>query len=193
MRFLPLALALFALPSTARAQTEGASTPKVAVVDVRKLFDSADRMTAMTSQMNKEKADMQVELQKIESDIKQNMTMLEGLDPRGKLARGIREKVIQMQALLEFKVKAWNEEIAVRVKIAERELYNEALSVIATYAKERGIGLIYKIESGPIPDDETEKVDRRIDARGVLYMDPALDITGDILLLLNARYAAEKK
>lgn len=193
MRFLPLALALLALPSIARAQADGASTPKVAVVDVRKLMDGSARILAVTEQMKKEQADMQAELQKIENDVKQNMTMLEGLDPRGILARGIREKVVQLQALHDFKVKAWNEEISFRVQTAEKELYNEALGIIATYAKEKGIGLVHKVDSGPIKDQETEHVDRRIDARGVLYIDPALDITADILKLLNDKFAAEKK
>lgn len=193
MRLLPAALAaaLLAVPGVAAAETPE-TAGRIAFVNVRKLFDQSQRLKDFEESMKKEKADREGELKKLAAQIDENLNMLQGLDKKSKVRRGIEETLTQLKAKYDFLVKAWNDESADRVRNAEREYYNEALEVVAAVAKEKGFAAVLKVELEPLTPEESEKIERRIDARSALYVDPALDITEEVIRRLNEKHAKAK-
>jgi Skp family chaperone for outer membrane proteins len=73
-----------------------------------------------------------------------------------------------------------------------KEVYLDVLDAVEKVAKERGFQLVLFKES---PDQATRNYDElleQVSRRKVLYSDPSLDITNEVLKRLNRDYAIKK-
>jgi Skp family chaperone for outer membrane proteins len=72
------------------------------------------------------------------------------------------------------------------------EMYGEVSKVVAAVATERGFNLVLYRDPDLVDTDETVELLAQIRSRKVLYSDPSLDITKDVLVRLNESYRSGK-
>lgn len=149
------------------AQDKPSKPPTFAVLDVRKCFDK-DRYEAIK--------DIDRELQGMADEIARKLKEAEPGDPRE--SQKLRDK-LKGEYLVFFNRK-------------QAEIYNEIRSVTEILGRERGYTLVLKADAPRLDGDEGENASAQIGYRGVLYHDPAVEITDEVLKRMNAAYAAKK-
>jgi Skp family chaperone for outer membrane proteins len=73
------------------------------------------------------------------------------------------------------------------------EVYAEIVRLSGVIAKERGFEMVQRVDRMPVLEPPDTDLLGQIDRRGVIFFDPAVDITGEVLGRLNRDYAARKK
>ena len=151
-----------------QAQDKPAAPPtRIGVLDLKLCFDKEHYDAIL---------DVDQELQKMAEEIARKLKDSEPGDP--KEYQKLREK-LRAEYLVFFNRK-------------KAEIYNEIRTVAEIIGKERGLSLILKIEPSRLGGDEAENPGALIGQRGVLYHDPALEITDEVLKRMNAAYAAKR-
>jgi Skp family chaperone for outer membrane proteins len=190
MKRLLAALVMSAVlaPLAARAddrKTEG-------VVNIRGAFNALEEIKDFTTVLEAEKKVQVVELEKVEKEVKEKEKMRDTEGISQKLRIQIQTEIVQLQAKYDFLVKAWNEVIKARLDEGVAQVYNKIVAEVAEYAKANGLWIVYKVEDGPVTIGDGPAIDAKIAQRGVIYVDPAYDITAKIVETLNEKYAKDK-
>jgi len=73
------------------------------------------------------------------------------------------------------------------------EVYADIVRLSGSIGRERGFDLIQRVDRMPVLEPAEADLMGQIDRRGVIYFDPAVDITAEVLERLNREYAARKK
>ena len=76
--------------------------------------------------------------------------------------------------------------------MATKQIYEDISAQIETYAKKNGFSVVFKVEKGEIESESKAELILKINSRGVLYFDPALEITGEIIRIMNEQYTGQK-
>jgi len=113
----------------------------------------------------------------------------------------INEEIIKMQQADSGRATDLNpqERNRIRTKILDHynkrrlELYSAVVRVAGAVAKERGFDLVARAEVLPAPASGDPDLMAQIYSRDLVYSDPAIDITGEVLERINREHAARKK
>lgn len=95
----------------------------------------------------------------------------------------------QLQAFLDFA----SRKLDVHKSKELRELYRRIKATAAEYALENGYDVVFVDDSVvPLPNEGTEaETMRQISARRTLFSNPAIDVTEDVINLMNDRFAQQ--
>jgi Skp family chaperone for outer membrane proteins len=180
-----------AAPTTAPAAAE-AQPARIAVCDLLTLLKNYDRGNDSKKELNARMVRIKAEADKRGEEIKKIEASLEDLKTGSKeydaQLNKMTELAINQQAYVNFQ-----DEMAKRDTYRyTKEIYQEVLDGVEKVAKEKG----YQLVLFKSPNLVTQKYDElleQIARRKVLYSDPALDITDDVLKRINRDYALRKK
>jgi len=73
------------------------------------------------------------------------------------------------------------------------EVYAELVRLCGAVAKERGFEIVQRLDRMPSLEPVDADMMGQIERRGVIYFDPGIDITAEVLDRLNREYAGRKK
>ncbi len=153
-------------------------SPKIAAVDVQKTFEQSAEGKSVISQLRQKEQTIMGELEKLDKQIltletklnTQKLTLTD--EAQQKLAFELESARIQRKRAEEDSTKEFQR---LQFTLVSR-LRSEVYSVIQNYAREQQIGLIFDL-SAPA---------------GVIYCEPALDITSEIIRRYDAAKASPK-
>jgi len=159
-----LSLALCAVPAAAES---GASIHKVGVIKVSKLFEEYEGTKSSDAQLEQMSSAKQGEREKLVSEIKGMRDELVLLNDESRLERqrAIEEKI---KGLAEFDRSA-KDTLRKHREESLKKILDEIEGTVAKYSKENGFELV-------------------LSDRAVLYGIDALDITSEVLTILNEQY-----
>lgn len=207
MKRLSLVAALVLLAGArAFAQTDVAPKPdnggakkgppppiKVATVDLSKVYDGWTKVKDFTDGLEAQKKEQEAELQKMEKEIKEKVTIRDtpGINP--KLKMGAQLEIVQLQAKADYMMKMWNEQVKRLLDEGIAKYFDEIQAEVAAYSKENGLTLVFKTESGKLGESQDpSRSDEKIARRMLLYWAEEFDITADVLARLEEKYKKEK-
>ena len=163
-----LLVGLVLAPQAAGAQTQGR---QIAVIDEQRILQDSvpgkrqlEAIDALQEQRRNQLKAMETEVLKLQEQLK-SMGFSIADEERTRLQRQMEDKVIEAQR---FKKDA-EREVQSQIEDILRELEKLSKPVIEQVGRERGIELIFS-RSAP----------------GLIYVDPSLDITSDVITRLNA-------
>jgi outer membrane protein len=153
-------------------------SPKIAAVDLQKAFEQSAEGKGIISQLRQKEQAIVGELEKLDKQIlsletklnTQRLTLSE--EARQKLAFELESAKLQRQRTEEDSTKEFQR---LQFSLVSR-LRTEVYSVIQSYAREQQISLVFDL-SAPA---------------GVIYCEPALDITSEIIRRYDAAKASPK-
>ena len=148
----------------------GAEEFKAAYVNIGKLFDGYERTKASEAVLEKKGKQKEAELEGRVNELKKSREGLELLNNQARESK-MREIEAKADKLKRFQTNTAGDLRKERDAIAQ-EILKEIQSAVADYAKTNGYTLI-------------------LDERSVLYGLPALDVSDEVLALLNSRYGAK--
>lgn len=189
------ALAAVALSGGARAQDGPPRTQKIAVVDmgdcmVKEKSEHAKDLLGQLETMNKEIKDELGRIRKSADDLRGKLKALEEGSPLWmKLATELNMEEARYKVVGEM-----NQRRLVNTQNAFRtELYSEARKMASVIAKELKVDLVLRADEGAFEEEKSDLALQKNMLRGVLYHDPALDLTEKVLARLNEDYKKKKK
>ena len=171
-KLLFLLLSICCLPLTSYAADGAPAVHKIGIVRLEKVFENYERTKSSSAQLEALSNTKQAQREKLVNEIRGMRDELALLNDESRIERqkGIEEKLKDL-AQFDQEVKGT---ILKKREASLKEILDEIEQVVNEYAKQRGFELI-------------------LSDRAVLYTIEPLDVTGDIVAILNQHYAAKKK
>lgn len=94
---------------------------------------------------------------------------------------------------INYQEESLKEDLQLRLLKATRDVYEDIVREIQEFAKAKGYTAILKVEAGELESESKAELILRINSRGVLYFDPALDVSEEIVKSLNAKYTGSRE
>ncbi len=169
------------------------TSPVIATIDleaiVAQIAERKDKEDALKASL----ADAQKRVDKLAEDVKSAQSRLEALPAgadREKAAKELREMAIRAEFEKQYAQKLLIEMQGEML----RDLYLKISDATKRHAKKSGYALVLvSDERLEIPKSDPETITRAISSKRMMFVDPALDITNDIVALMNNEYAATRK
>ncbi len=186
-------LALIGARAAATAARFGPpAAPVIAVVDLdsvlQGLNEKKDREAALQTTLK----DLQSRVNALGEEAKNEQAKLEQATDAQKpaLAKALREKIIRAEFEKQYSEKILTEMSGEVI----REIYLKIDNATERLAKQNGYQLVLASdEKNPVPDrGSTSDILRSIASKRMLFVDPSLDITQEVITLMNNEYAARK-
>ena len=177
---------------TATSAPAAAQPTKSAVCDLFVILKNYDRGNDLKKELKARVDKITAEGDKRGKEITKIQDTLEELKPGSKEYDAQLNKMTQLtidrQAFLNYQ-----DELAKRETYRyTKEVYQDVLDAIEKVAKERGYQLVLFKESPNLVSRTYDELLEQISRRKVLYSDPSLDITDDVLKRINRDYAVKK-
>jgi len=200
-RFAWVIALVLLLPRASRARERDAPRPlRIGAVDIVRVFDELE-----------EKIDMNADLRQLEEKrsarLRQLNDRVRELQEKAKLLRPDSEEAKNNEKLLEEASRQFRSYRDASEDHIYKKLYDFTLGIykkirdeVQAYAREAGYDIVLRTRNTEVGDlDQTLRprtryleLNRRIDAQGVLFHNPALDFTDVIIKRLNAKYQRTK-
>ena len=157
---------------------------KVAVVNIDSIFVQSKKHAQWKQQMEEKDSAVRAEMQKAAAEIdllrKDMDTRKLGSEDYLKLAR----EGAQKKAMLEANEKYYEQEINLKIQQWTETIYKDVISAIEKVAKERNLDVV--LASEELNDISSRELMSFIRTSKVLYHNKQLDITADVLAVLDA-------
>jgi Skp family chaperone for outer membrane proteins len=168
------------------AQTKEEIAPaRIAVVSVRRILENSKTNAQWEEKVRTEGEKIRAELDKLSKEIQaieaDMATRKVGSSDYLNLMRNGTEK----QALLEAKDKFYQQELGVKQQQQIELLYQEIIVAVANVAKEKGVDLVVAKEEFQFPSTSLRELTLVIQTSKVLYHAEHMDITNDVLAVLD--------
>lgn len=158
--------------------------PKIGVVNMVKVFGEYKKTKEYEKLLENDKRKEELKIQEIEKEIKVLVDEIEALDKYGELRREKNERLAILSAQREYRAKNWNNWIKNKVNKHTVTIYNEIRDAIDEYGQDQGYTCILKADP-KLELEPEESASEKINIRSVLYHDPAIDLTEEIIKSLN--------
>lgn len=160
---------------------------RVGVVDLASVFKDYEKSKELEKRINEERDQLRKGLdaqRDLITEIRKKMDLRDFDSPE--YAELEEEKKIEL-ARLELMKERLQRTIKERWEEYNLELLEDIENVVRAYGKQHGFTLILKVEDKPVDDMRFEKL-IQAGLKSVLYFTAEIDITADIVLLLNRRF-----
>jgi Skp family chaperone for outer membrane proteins len=169
------------------AATAAGGKKTIAVVDVVKVFNSVNAKATGDAEIEKLAKDLDAERKVIESDLEALKKEMAQLKPDSDMYKETIDKALRKGLELQDFSDYMRERLTMEQRVRTAALYRQINDQIKTYAEANGIILVLSYDKDDMSSATTpQELQSRITVRKVLYASDSLDITRDIIELMNA-------
>jgi len=190
-----LFMGIMQMPGKAAAEPAAPETPghvdtpghpemTIAVVNVAEVFNNLKERAAREEDLNRRKDTLQAEIQKMTAEAEQLLTTHDAMALDDPKRNETQDKIVQLQSDAEYAYKKGMALLSKRELSDRQELYAMIREAIDKYAAENKLTLVLKIDDKRV-SDSADSQSMEISQRGVLYSDASLNITAEIIKMLN--------
>ena len=165
---------------------------RIGVVDFRQLLDGYKKMTDVEKEIITTQQGLREEADKRRLEIQQLGARLAMHTPGSKAYVETEKAITAKKAGLDTWGKIKTSELLNRERDIIREVYRDLEDAAAAYAKVHGLGLVLKADRLELTAPSVRELDLRVTLKKMLYVGKEMDITAELVALLNARYRKEK-
>jgi Skp family chaperone for outer membrane proteins len=166
------------------AAPKNAGPAVVATINMEAVFKACDKFLATEEQIETDAKVRQAELMKIANEGNAETEKLKKLAPGGPTTKAIEDNITSLQAKFEAGRKQAQMEIARKQGELMANTVNDVNQMAGAIANQRGITLVLKASSTPAIISQPDTIEMAL-SRAVVFADPRLDITADVIKWLN--------
>lgn len=182
---------LIALLCTASLVAADGPSGAIAVVNLEVVLNHAKLFTVRLERVKKEGAEAERQLDEMD---KQEKVMKAQLDLLSK-SKPEYAQLVERLEIARLQRKLFTERTRVSLERSQAEAvatsYAEIQAQLKLFAGEKGLKLVLQLPPGKLPTSSMQELLMQLGQQGVLYAEPALDITEAFLAHLNALSAVE--
>jgi len=167
------------------------ATPTAVVsVDIVTVFEELQELDDLEATLELRKATSQAELDEVGNRLKTISADLEDMKRGTDEYKNKVREAMEMQAVLNARNEALNQILSIERGNMTRDLYNKVSEAIARIADREGYdAVLFDDSSFIVPQDAAyQDVQRSIVTRSVLYRGDSIDITNQVVSLMNSEY-----
>ena len=185
-----LAAAGAARLAVAQAPAQTPPATRIAVVNMVDLFDRLDAKKDADNAMQKLSDDLQKELDSRKEKVKNLSDQLQGYKEGSDIYNQTQNQaMMQAMDLQAFQQYYMPNKLNLEKRLRTAALYSQINQAIADYARTHGIALVLVADPADLSTARTsDELLSKITIRKVIYADPSLDITQQIVEKMNADY-----
>ena len=164
------------------------SPPAIGVVDIAQVFEGYQMTRDLEERFDARQRDIRAQADNRRQAMEKQFASLEAFDPASKDYAERRENLQRMQ----FEFRVWLEMEEQRLKEEHmlwlRLIYDDVCQAVAQSARSRGVDLVltHRELSDDVPDSSALR--NEILLKKVLYFSDRIDLTGQVLRLVNESY-----
>lgn len=166
----------------------------VAVVKVPEVSEKYDKTKDLERQFEQLRGDFAKERDTLKANIERaTKSLQEEFKPNTDEFRNRRKEIAIMEAELQAFVELEGERLEQGLARSLKSIFDDIQAAVGDVAKEKGIDIVLASDDMPpeVPNS-TQQVRQQIVLQKVLYWDPRVDITADVITKINAKYASAK-
>lgn len=173
--------------ATARQPGESgnAANTDIAVLDVARVFKQNQRFARDVAELKKEVGHLDVEFRLRGKEVERLQEQLAGSPSGSPERKKLGDELIDKKARIQADVEKQKAQLQQRETLLYRDVYLRVAELTAEYAKEHGLRLVVRFNSGSIESTDRKAVLEAVN-RGVVFHDN-LDISDAIIERLNAQ------
>lgn len=178
--------------NSASAQRPPATPTAIAVVDIVTIFDQLQELKDLESKLEQSKNKSQADLDEVSNQIKTISADLEVMTRGTDEYKTKVKEAMEMQAVLNARREALNQILSIERGTMTRGLYNKVSDAISRIADREGYDVVLFDDSQFVVPEEAayQDVYRAIVTRSLLHRDESVEITNQVISLMNSEYTA---
>lgn len=186
------ALAWQAGANATNAARPPAQPTAIATVDIVTIFDQLQELKDLETELEARKNARQAQLDEANNQLRAISADLEAMTRGTDEYKDKVRQAMEMQAMFKARSDALNQILSIDRGNMTRELYTKAMSAISRIAEREGYDAVFFDDSTfVVPEDAPyQDVYRSIVTRSLLYRHNSIDITNQIVSLMNSEYTA---
>lgn len=178
--------------------TEGRALAKpttVAIVDIEKTLNQLNELTDMNKKLEDRVTVRQADLNALAKQLEDLQEQLKNTtDADVEKRRTLRAQIFELRETATARTKAYQSLINIEKGEIIRPLYLKVLDAVKETATKQGYDVVlFDDRSLMVPQDTESIVNQAIQAKRILYADDTLDITNQVVLLMNNKFKAGVK
>ena len=178
-------------PAPAAAQPARSANPAahVAVVDVGYIFKNHARFKAEMDKMKDQVMNAENQLKAEQERIKGLMDQLKHYNPGTPEYRKFEGEVAKAQGDFSVNTQLQKKDFMEREAKVYLQVYNEIERAVSQFARDHGIAVVYRFDGDPVDANDRNRILGMI-TKPIVYYDSQVDITPDVLKMLNGANVA---
>ena len=188
---LLIAFVYFGYTAGAQDASRKKAAPKIGVINITKVFDNYKKKRVLEEDLRAIREQKSRVLREKENEIKRladEIRMLElGSEARKKRETEFEKKQVELRSFTE--VSAGN--LTTQKRDVTEKLYSDIADAVSEYGRKHGFDLIIKWEDVEMRSETMEELLYKINQKTVLFASEKIDITQELIHILNAGYSKE--
>ena len=173
----------------AAPQPRSAAPAHVAVVDVGYIFKNHARFKAEMDKMKDQVMAAENALKAEQERIKGLMDQLKGYNPGTPEYRKFEGEVAKAQGDFSVNAQLQKKDFMDREAKVYLQVYSEIERAVSQFARDHGIAVVHRFDGDPVDASDRNRILGSI-TKPIVYYDPQIDITPDVLKMLNGANVA---
>ncbi len=174
----------------ANAETEDF---KIGIVDIGNVFEKYQKRIDLDQELKEQEKEFQDEVNKKRKeiiDLDEETQLLDlGSESRSNNENLMERKNVELEGYAKFAER----QLLKKYKNFFENIYQEVVQKVEKIGEQEGFDLIIKNEEADLKSNEISDLQFKIGIRTVLYHSDSVDITFDVVDILNASYSKEKE
>lgn len=190
-------IALLAILSMDFAASGQNAVPKVAVADAARIFNEMQETTDLKQMLESERERFAGTLREKQQQLNDLKAQRDQLKPDAPQYQDRNRELLEASTKLEVWHKLTTADIMRNQKIRMMTLYDKVEQAVAELAAQRGIDLVISsqrlnVENLDDPQLSIDQLRAVLNQRNVLFAGKNVDLTADVIALLDAKYKEKK-
>ena len=182
--FIGMTVSLPATPAQAQATARPPATHQ-AVIDIGYIFKNHAQFKSQMDKMRDEVMAAENGLKAERDRINGLVEQLKGFNPGTPEFKKLEAEVAKAQGEFNVEAQLQKKDFMDREAAIYHEVFGQIEQVVALFAQEHGIAVVHRFDGDPVDSGDRNQVLRGI-TKPLVYYDRSIDITPDVLRLLNA-------
>lgn len=166
---------------------------KIGIVDISSVFEKYQKRIDLDTELKEQEKGFQDEINKKRKeiiDLDEETQLLDlGSESRSKNENLLERKNVELEGYAKFAER----QLLKKYKDFFENIYEEVVLKVEEIGKQEGFDLIIKKEEPDLKSGQISDLQFKIGIRTVLYHSESVDITTDVIDILNASYTREKE
>jgi Skp family chaperone for outer membrane proteins len=173
----------------AETKAPATGTTKIGLVSVRSIFQNCKKNTDYKAKMMAEQDKIIAELEKLNKEVDALQADLKTRKAGSEDALKLMKDITEKKASLEGQKQYYQEQFKVKDQMWTEKMYVEILDTVGKIAKQKGYDLILEKDDIELPAASATELMLMIRTHKVLYYSEDMDITSDVLAVVDAQQA----
>jgi Skp family chaperone for outer membrane proteins len=161
--------------------------------NIKFIIDNYKRTATLEGDIDRYREEESGKIEQLRKQLKEKRDQLKMLSPGQRMFQETWKEVKKLELDINFQEEALKSDLQFRLLKATKDVYEDILKEIQEFAGKKQYLAIFKVETGELESESKAELILRINSRGVLYFDPAFDVSKEIVDSLNLKYTGRKE